>query len=105
MTRKWGKKAPHVFPRFADLRELPPHILLVELHKVLCLDLSGGASSHYEGLSQAAKDARRELGAGLVTKLQHLDFSAHLVRHLTPESCSILVHEVRAALHGGDGWT
>ena len=101
MTRKWGKRSPECLPEFDDLREQQPHALLAALHRRCVLQLGKVSSCHYDGLSQAARNAKLQLGAGMVTKLVLVDEAHHLLRHLSPESCTIVFSEVCAAL-GGD---
>jgi hypothetical protein len=98
MTRKWGKVAQHVLPEFDALRSQPPHALLAALHRGLIMELSGYAGTHYEGLTQAGRDDKLLIGGQMASKMRVIDEAAHLLRHISPESCSIYVGELRAAL-------
>jgi hypothetical protein len=100
MTRKRWKPAPVVLDEFSALRHLPSHMLLAALHRRLVLNASAYAGGHYEGLAQGARDLRPLLGNQLATKLRLIDEAAHLVRHLSPESCSMVCADVDAALYG-----
>lgn len=86
---------------------LPPHILLASLHRRLTLTMSQQAGAHYEGLAQAARDAKSVIGGSLAGKLRMVDEAAHLLRHLSPESCAICCSDLCAMLacyteDGGD---
>jgi hypothetical protein len=100
MARKWGKVSPKVLPDFEGLRHQPPQVLLAALHRRLVLELAGRVGVHYEGLAQAARDARSVIGAPLVAKMKMIDEAFHLMRHISPESCTICFAELVAALEG-----
>ena len=103
MTRKQWKASPQVYHDFEMLCFQPPHLLLAALHRRLALELNSFAGGHYEGITQAGRDLRSELGNVLAAKLKVIDEAAHLVRHLSPESSTILCSEVHAALCQHEG--
>ena len=60
------------------------------------------AECHFEGLAQAAKYHRDCLDNRQSAKLRLIDDAFHLCDHLTPESCSVFLNEIKATVNIGD---
>jgi len=100
MRKRMGRAALGVLPAFEAVRFQAPHMLLAALHRRLILELGGHAGSHYEGLAQVGRDARPIIGGQMVTKIRFIDEAAHLLRHISQESCNICFQEMAVALRG-----
>jgi hypothetical protein len=103
--KRWNFTGKHasIVPAFEPLRFLPRHLLLAELQKCLLATLSGAAGMHFQGLAQAAKFHRGAFGLrtnAVCAKLRLVDDAHHLLEHLTPESCSLLVSDIQSMVAG-----
>ena len=84
---------------------LQPDQLLYCLHRDLLTTLSDAADTKFEGISSAARHLKREgrLPPELVSKIERIDTSYHVVRHITSQSCRAFMEEIFDELHKEPG--
>jgi hypothetical protein len=91
-------KQLRVAHEFESLRDHPPHLLLATLQRRLLLQCARASGMHFEGLAQAGRALRKQIGNRLATKLRLIDEAHNLLRHLSPESCSTCTRELSCLL-------